>query len=68
MFDVEVLEAIQSKYETFLPYLNERTRRVWAAMEARALGYGGVSAVAEATGLSRNTIAVGMKDEMTPRN
>jgi hypothetical protein len=62
MFDVEVLEAIQSKYETFLPYLNERTRRVWAAMEARALGYGGMSAVAQATGLSRNTIAVGMKD------
>jgi len=62
MFDVEVLEAIQSKYRMFLPYLNERTRRVWAAMEAHELGYGGVSAVAEATGLSRNTIASGMKD------
>jgi hypothetical protein len=62
MFDVEVLQEIQRKYETFLPYLNERTRRVWAAMEARALGYGGVSAVAQATGLSRNTITAGMKD------
>jgi len=62
MFDVEVLEAIQNKYEMFLPYLNERTRRVWAAMEACELGYGGVSAVAQATGLSRNTIAAGMKD------
>jgi hypothetical protein len=62
MFDVEVLEAIQNKYEMLLLYLNERTRRVWAAMEARELEYGGVSAVAQATGLSRNTIAAGMKD------
>ena len=62
MFAPEVIATLQSKYESFLPYLNERTRRVWAALEARALGYGGISAVAQATGLSRNTIASGMQE------
>lgn len=62
MFDAEVIETVQDKYETFLPYLNERTRRVWAAMEATAWGYGGVRAVAQATGLSRNTITTGMRE------
>jgi Rhodopirellula transposase DDE domain len=62
MFNVEVIEAIQSKYASFLPYLNERTRRVWAAMEAKAMGNGGVSVVAQVTGLSRNTIAAGLRD------
>lgn len=62
MFDAEVIETLQGKYESFLPYLNERTRRVWAAIEAEALGYGGVSAVAKATGLSRNTITAGLRE------
>lgn len=62
MLNVETIEVIQSKYESFLPYLNERTRRVWAGMEAKALGHGGVTTVSQATGLSRNTIMAGMKD------
>jgi Rhodopirellula transposase DDE domain len=62
MFDAEVIGTVQSKYELFLPYLNERTRRIWAAIEANALGYGGVTAVAQATGLNRNTITVGMRE------
>jgi hypothetical protein len=36
--------------------LNERQRRLWAAAEARAIGYGGVSFVAKATGVSRRAI------------
>ena len=51
MIGAEVVEQIRVKYEAFLPYLNEQTRRVWAAIEARSLGYGGISAVSEATGL-----------------
>ena len=39
-----------------LPHLNERQRRLAAAVEARGLGYGGICAVAEATGLARGTI------------
>lgn len=67
MFDTEVIETVRSKYESFLPYLNERTRRVWAAIEATTLGYGGISAVAQATGLSRNTITAGIRELNTYR-
>jgi len=42
--------------------MDERMRRQWAATEALALGWGGVSAVAEATGLARNTVMAGMRE------
>ena len=42
--------------------LNERTRRLWAATEAQAIGWGGVSQVAEATGLSRPRIERGLRE------
>jgi hypothetical protein len=42
--------------------MDERLRRQWAATEAAAIGWGGVSAVSCATGLSRNTIAVGVRE------
>lgn len=61
MIGAEVVEQIRLKYEALTPYLNEQTRRVWAATEARSLGHGGISAVSEATGLSRNTIAAGQR-------
>ena len=43
-------------YHALAPYLNERQRRLLAAVEARALGHGGVSTVARATGVSRPTV------------
>jgi hypothetical protein len=46
--------------------MDERVRRLWAATEALALGYGGVTAVAQATGLARNTIAVGIAQLRDP--
>jgi hypothetical protein len=42
--------------------LDERARRRWAAVEARAIGRGGISQVAEATKLSRATIRVGLQE------
>ena len=52
-----VTEArIAEKYESIKPYLNEKTRRIWAATEVRAIGRGGVSEIARVTGLSRTTI------------
>jgi hypothetical protein len=45
-----------------LPEMDERSRRQWAAAEARELGWGGVSLVARATGLSRPTITAGMRE------
>jgi Rhodopirellula transposase DDE domain len=42
------------------PVLTERSRRLWAATEARALGRGGIALVERATGVSRSTISRGM--------
>ena len=42
--------------------MSERARRMWAAAEARAIGWGGVSQVARATGMARNTIASGLRE------
>lgn len=53
---------IKQKYNKLSPLLSEMGRRVWAATEADALGYGGVSTVSRATGLSRTTIKVGLKE------
>ena len=53
---------IAEKYEALRDVMDEQVRRLWAATEARALGYGGVSVVARAVGLTRPTIAAGMKE------
>lgn len=61
MIDQHVIAVIRQKYTLLRPELDERARRCWAATEAMAIGYGGVSAVALATGLSRNTISAGVR-------
>ncbi len=53
---------IAEKYESLRGVMDEQMRRLWAASEARALGYGGVSVVARAVGLTRPTITAGMKE------
>ena len=60
MIDASTVEMLRSKYDWLRPLLNERLRRRWAASEALALGWGGSSAVADATGLSRTTIWSGI--------
>ncbi len=54
--------TIRTKFEALRPFLDERRRRLWAAAEAVALGRGGVTAVATATGLRRNTIHTGIDE------
>jgi len=66
MQDVQVIARIRRKYRSLEPELDERRRRQWAAAEARDLGWGGVTAVAQATGLSRTTITAGMKELALP--
>src|SRR6266566_4782002 len=56
------LEAIRAKFELLRPLMTERLRRQWAACEAQTLGRGGVSVVAQATGLSRTTICSGLRE------
>ncbi len=62
MHDAAVIERIQQKYGALDPVMDERLRRQWAASEANALGWGGVSLVARATGLARNTVAHGVRE------
>ena len=60
MPDASVVEWIRQKYVAVLGDLDERGRRRWAAAEARSLGWGGVSAVAQATDLSDRTVRKGV--------
>jgi transposase len=55
-------QIIETKFATLKVLLDERARRLWAAVEARALGRGGITRVAEATGISRVIIRAGMKE------
>jgi len=59
---METLLAIKKKYAVMALRLDERSRRLWAATEADALGYGGVSLVAKATGISRRAIHIGQRE------
>jgi transposase len=61
-----VVEQLAAKYETLAPVLDERQRRWWMGVEARALGRGGVSAVARATGASRTTVTAAIKEIAVP--
>jgi hypothetical protein len=62
MHDANTLERIRQKFASLDPVMDERVRRQWAASEAIALGWGGVSLTAQATGLARNTITQGVSE------
>jgi hypothetical protein len=66
MGDAKLIAQIRRKYRALRPGMDERMRRHWAAAEARELGWGGVTAVAQATGLSRVTITAGMRELAQP--
>ena len=65
---VTVYEQLARKYESLAPLLDERQRRRWMGVEARALGRGGVSAVARATGASRSTVTAAVKELAEPES
>src|SRR5688500_15279749 len=54
--------TIRRHYDLLRPSLDERGRRLFAATQVRALGHGGLAAVARATGIARSTIGRGLKD------
>src|SRR5437763_13738127 len=58
-------EGLARKFEVLARVLDERTRRLVAAAEAQAMGFGGVTAVAQASGLSRGTVIRGMAELKT---
>jgi hypothetical protein len=53
---------IKAKYDRLHLVLNERGLRIWCATEAHAIGYSGVTAVHQATKVSRITITNGLKE------
>lgn len=55
-------EAIRCRFAAVYDHLDERGRRLLAAAEARAAGYGGIVAVSRATGIARSTIGRGLKE------
>jgi hypothetical protein len=58
--------AIREKYNALRADLDERARRLWAATETNALGYGGLAAVSRATGLAKSTIMFGQEELRAP--
>src|SRR5260370_19109185 len=57
-----IIARMRRKYQLLVPEMDERMRRQWAATEAREIGWGGISLVARATGLSRPTITAGLRE------
>ena len=55
-------KLVQQKWRLLKPTMDERARRLWAGTEAGAIGYGGVAAVARATGMAISTVRKG-RDE-----
>jgi len=56
------MAALEKRYALIAPHLDERTKRLWCAAEARSLGHGGVTVVQRATHVSRPRITRGKKD------
>lgn len=65
---MDAAELVKEKFRALASHLDEVTLRLWAAVEARTLGRGGVSTVAKAIGISRTTIYAGLRelDEPSP--
>jgi hypothetical protein len=55
-------DIIKQKYEMLRSAMDERLHRLWAASEAAVIGWGGITLVAEATGISRATIHAGIRE------
>ena len=61
-------DPIKQRFSSLEPFLDERLRRLYAAAEAKALGHGGVSTVARATGVLRRAIGIGLQELGDPAN
>jgi len=57
-----VVCSLEEKFAILWPHLDERSKRLMAASEARQLGYGGISVVSRACGLSRVTITKALSE------
>ena len=62
MQDLTAIKRMEMVYSELAPLLTERSRRQWAAAEAKAYGWGGIQAVRAASGMSANTIRKGLSE------
>jgi len=62
MKDLRYEKTLKEKHKTIGPHLDEKTRRLWAATEARSIGWGGIAMVAKVTKMSPITIRAGLQD------
>jgi transposase len=60
--DKSIVTQISNKYKSVSPLFDERTKRLWAAAESHELGWGGITAVHEATGIHRQSIRNGIQE------
>jgi hypothetical protein len=60
--DTDLEATLVAKFVVMAPLLDERGRRLWAAAESAAIGYGGDAVVSSATGLARQTIRNGRRE------
>mgnify|MGYP003790445565 FL=1 len=59
---MDELSAIKCRYDYINRFLNEKTRRLFLASEAKTIGWGGIEKVSRATGVSSDTISKGCKE------
>jgi hypothetical protein len=64
--DERIITSIAEKYKSIVPFLNERSKRVWAASEAKALGRGDVNAVHPAIGIGYLPLKRGFQELENP--
>ena len=53
---------LKKRYDLLSDLLNEKSKRLWCAAEAKVLGHGGIAIVSNATKISRTTISTGLKE------
>ena len=59
---VATVESLRAKFGAIMPHLDERSARLVLAAEARALGHGGIAAVARASGSARSRVQQGVAE------
>jgi len=64
--DSVVVEGVRRRITTMWPHLSERQRRLLLGVEARELGWGGVSSVARVAGVARSTVTVAVAELEVP--
>jgi len=56
------IEIIRRKFDLLGPMMNKKMSRLWAACEAHVIGSGGVNIIANATGISKTDIRIGLQE------